>query len=231
MVGILLLLSSSCAHQAVRDQSDSAELVSGACNTGMGLSSVQGSVWIKATSKEASGRFPAVVKVEDNGNLDMEVTNLVGGTQAKIRVDGMKYRITVPGKKSRTQKGYGSWGGIPLFFAKHLFLGKIPCPNEEQLAHSEKTVEEDGSLTLDVKTDVGSESYHYTFRNFAGSPWPEALVWELSGGKDGNVRVEFEFDKPEKKTRSPLKWKAVSDRGEVQTRWRDRKLKWGADSV
>ncbi|HAR41980.1 MAG TPA: hypothetical protein DCS07_05010, partial [Bdellovibrionales bacterium] len=55
---------------------------------GARVESLKGSVWLKAQSKEAAGQFPATLEVKRSGTVLMEVTNLVGGVEAVIRVEG-----------------------------------------------------------------------------------------------------------------------------------------------
>lgn len=226
-VGVL----SSCATVPEGKRQDTRFLYEEACSPGKGIEAVQGSVWLKASSQEASGQFPALVLAKTPDQLTLEVTNLLGGTEAIIRVNGTYYNIQAAKKnKGQSREGYGSWGGIPLNWATELFLGKIPCPGRSELKRSELSVNDDGDLVVEVPGDVpgGGERYTYHFKSWAGGLWPQKLKWEKLG--TGAPReVSFEFDQPEDATGSPLKWKAESSRGQVKVRWRDRDVTIGKE--
>jgi hypothetical protein len=219
---LALLWIAGCAHAPAGRNEDPQVLLGHACEPGSEVAGVKGSVWLKAKSREASGQFPAVVEAAGRDKLTMEVTNLVGGTEATIRVVGGKYSVEIPKKKGA--KGQGSWGGIPLHWATDLFLGRIPCPPESSLADARKRVSEDGELTVETAGALGKEPevFAYRFRKWEGRPWPESLRWERKGTTP--LTVEFRFDDPEDGTHSPRKWEARSQRGEVKVRWKDREV-------
>lgn len=224
LVGAVLAGISGCAHAPVQKITDPNELFTYACGIGSSVKSASGSVWFKAKSKEASGQFPADVLAESPGQLKMEVTNLVGATEAVITIKDQKYTIQGTGKnKVRNQKGFGSWGGIPLRWAPLLFLGRIPCPTAEEAKVATMSVSPEGDLTVQTKPAKSGdfEKFVYKFRSWAGKPWPESLHWEKKGPP--SVQVDFTFDDPEDGTQSPTKWEARSPRGEVKLRWKERK--------
>jgi hypothetical protein len=217
-----LVLSSGCATApTARELSDPKLLVAQACEPGAQSQEVRGSIWMKAVSKDASGQFPATVTARAPDTLMLEVTNLLGSTQAVISVQGKKYSVTVPDKSGnqRKKEGAGSWGGIPLNWASDLFLGRIPCPSQEQLTDARLTVNEESQLVIDIERGE-PEKFVFSFRQWAGKAWPEKLHWQRSGKLAATV--EFKFDDPEDRTRSPRKWEAKSALGEVKVRWRDR---------
>lgn len=214
-----------CAHGPSTTNINPQTLLEQACRPGQGLQAVNGSAWVKAKSKEASGQFPAEVSVKAPDQLKMEVTNLIGATQALITVNGSNYKILVPSKNGQSQKQYegnGYWGGIPLKWATDLFMGKIPCPASDARSGAKLSVNEDGSLVAEVGNTTNAEKYTYKFRNWEGTPWAESLHYEKIA--DSKLVVDFKFDQPEDKTRSPKTWEAISSRGEVKLRWKDRTL-------
>src|SRR4051812_22174941 len=100
LLGIVLsALATGCAHAPVTRGMDPKVLLADACRPGSEIKSIKGTVWLKAASKDASGQFPAYVLAKDPDSLRLEVTNLVGGTEAVITVDGQKYRIESHNKK------------------------------------------------------------------------------------------------------------------------------------
>jgi hypothetical protein len=213
-------LLASCAGPSITPSSDPRKLLETACEPGAQIQSVKGSLWMKVTSKAASGQFPAEVLARAPGSVHLEVTNLIGSTQAKIDVQGGQYRIEAldqNGELKPMGAGKDSWGGIPLRWASDLFLGRVPCPGENSRSTARVSMGPDDTLRVESQGQV----FTYRFRNWAGRPWAEGLVWEVSGGAK---RVEFKFDDPEDHTRSPKKWEARSSDGEVKVRWKDREI-------
>ncbi|MBC7690817.1 MAG: hypothetical protein H7222_03545 [Methylotenera sp.] len=221
------LFFGACSTAPTQKAKDADTLTEQACRAGKDTKKVTGSVWLKADSKEASGQFPAQVTVESPDHLVMEVTNLIGATEAIIRVEHEQYSIDIPSRKNQKAqdvKGQGTWGGIPLRWATDLFLGKIPCPSPEVLKQSSRLVSPDGNLVIQTPQ---KEFYEYSFGENGQDAVPQSLHYEsktvASAGKAASVlRVDFKFEDPEPKTLSPRKWEAKSDRGEVRVRWKDR---------
>jgi hypothetical protein len=192
-------------------------LFADACRPGQKNQAVKGSIWMKLNSKDAKGQFPASVDAAAPDQVTLEVTNLIGGREALIKVRQGKYSVEVPdraGGIGRRAEGLGSWGGIPLRWASELFLGRIPCPSASTKA-PKLQVTDSGDLIV----QAGAERFIYHFRQWAGRAWPESLHWESKGYPA--TSVDFKFDDPEDKTGSPKKWEAKSTRGEVKVRWRD----------
>lgn len=222
---LILIASGGCATLPAKRGEDPAYLLERACSPGRDVTKVSGSVWLKAASKEASGQFPASVEAISPSTLRMEVTNLVGGTEATIVVDKEEFRIDLPGSdknKARSQKGVGSWGGIPLRWAADLFLGKIPCPAEETRGSLKPKLIEGGGVAVEAPGTYGAtgERFAFRFKTWAGDAWPESLVWERQGKQA--TRIEFKFEDPEDGTQSPKRWEAKSPQGEVKNRWKER---------
>lgn len=211
-LGSVLLVS--CASPRKRTIEDPVLAIQQACALGGETRQVKGTVWLKAKSKEASGQFPANVVAIATAprSLKLEVTNLVGATQALIRVDGQSFTIDSPDPKVKSQKGQGTWGGIPLRWATDLFLGRVPCPSTLEGARVSANA---GEVTVESRE---GEKFIYTFRDHGGVAWAETLHWD----KNGKNGVDFVFDEPDDATGSPKKWDARSDRGEVKARWRER---------
>jgi hypothetical protein len=228
LTGFFLL--SSCAHRGRIEEApnlqDPSEILAQICSVGAGIEQASGVVQIRAKSPEASGQFPASVLVKSLGRiLDLEVTNPLGGTEAKIHVEGTQYKIEAGrGKTTRQEKGMGTWGGIPLHFAVDLFLGRVPCPRQQEL---KITVEPDHFLVVRVPASLssGEEIFRYGLESsYRGQPaWAKSLEWKRSGIEQSGV--QFLFFAPEESTRSPTRWEALSDRGEVKAKWREREIR------
>ncbi len=217
---VLFLITAACSHIPITKDRDPELLLNEVCKQGADVQEVRGSVWLKAKSLEASGQFPATVVAKAPDQLQLEVTNLLGGTEATIKISGNQFSIDIPHKKSRPAQETGSWGGIPLRWALDLFLGRIPCPKTSQikpklLTHSEKD---------ELSVETLDEKFIYHFKNWGNSPWVDSLRWEKSGSVP--MKVEFHFESPldaQGGTDSSAgKWEAKSTRGEVRVRWKDR---------
>ena len=221
---VLLLLGlgllAGCSGARPRRYTDPKLLVTAACSPGATTKQVAGKVWIKAKSKDASGQFPALVVAKEPDSLTLDVTNLLGASQAIIRVDGTKYIITRP--KGQAESGSDSWGGIPLRWATSLFLGRVPCPPTGALAQARTSISDTDELRIETTAALEREPeiFVFRFRELGGQPWPEALHWERGGPVP--VSVDFKFEDPEDGTLSPRKWEAKSALGEVKALWKER---------
>ena len=228
IVAVTFVLATGCSHAPVMEMGTNPHaLLVLACQPGMNVKSVNGSVWLKAKSKEASGQFPAVVEAPSPERLKLEVTNLVGGTEAILTVEGRRYKIEVPDHKDRDEQGESSWGGIPLQWANALFLGRIPCPDSDLAKEAAFSKDSAGNLVVETpKTlDRLSEKFVYHLRPLDGGLWPDTLHWEREGIEgSAPVVVDFKFDDPEVKTHSPQKWEAKGSQGEVRVRWKERQI-------
>jgi hypothetical protein len=225
-VTLALVPFAGCSHAPTSgNAADPRALLAQACQPGLTVKSAKGSVWLKAKSKEASGQFPAVVDAPSVDKLKLEVTNLIGGTEAILTVEGHRYKIEVPNHKERDEQGESSWGGIPLQWANALFLGRIPCPDAELAKTAAFSQDSLGNLVVETPSvsDHLSEKYVYHLRPLDGGLWPDTLHWERKGiAGAAPVAVEFKFEDPDSKTHSPKKWEAKGSQGEVRVRWKER---------
>ncbi len=198
---------------------------------GKGVRSAQGSVRVTLKSKDVSGQLPANVQVNSNQILKLEVTNLIGGTQALVTVDHGRYEITNYREAVPThQVGYDYWGGIPLKWATPLFLGQIPCPAHETGIEPQLELLEDGGLkvTLPQRQDAEKQVWIYQFKEWEAHPWPVSLAWAETGRRGGTgSEILIQFESPEKGTGSPEHWEAKSNYGQVKVKWRSREIDTG----
>ncbi len=222
----LLVTLAGCGHGMVKtEEMDPRALFTEICETGSQVQSAKGAVWLEAKSKETSGRVSGVVDASSSDQMKMEITNPLGGTEAVISITGHHYSIRVPNRKERSEDGDHSWAGIPLRWANALFLGRFPCPEGEAMktAASQMTPEGELAVRVPARSKDPEELYRYRFRPFEGRPWVESLHWEkVTGSKAKPVYVDFRFDDPESKTRSPRRWEAKGVQGEVKVKWSDR---------
>lgn len=228
LILLLALGGGGCAHTGVQPQAESPRAtLKRICSIGSTARAVQGAVWIKATSKEASGRFPGQVRVTSEAgsnpsSLRLEATNLLGGVEAVITIEGKKYTITIPGHPEQTEKGVQAWAGIPLEWATDLFLGKIPCPESVALSEADVQFDSLGKLLVRTASTLAGDrqTFAYQLKREGAYFWPESLHWEKQG--IAPAAVDFLFFEPEDRTQSPLRWEAKSTFGEVKLRWKDR---------
>ncbi len=218
-----LMALAGCAHSKFTVKTmDPKALVNQICSQRDVARSIKGSVWMKVKSNDASGQFPADVVADGDGKLSLEVTNLLGGTEAIITVEGSQYRIQVPNKPERKEVGYGYWGGIPLRWASDVFMGYIPCPMAKNLPDAQFQFGKDEDLVVQTIASLDSEPerFTYRFRSWWGKPWVDSVKWERLGAL--KLTVEFKFDEPHADTGIPQKWEAKSVQGEVKVRWKER---------
>ncbi|MCM2322567.1 MAG: hypothetical protein NDJ90_04835 [Oligoflexia bacterium] len=214
-----------CAHAPVAvKKAGPDEQLRSICEVGRELQKARGTVWLKVSSKEVSGQFPATIEISAPDALVMEVTNLLGGREALITIRGKQYTVDVPPKKGRSQAGTRTWGGIPLEWAAELFLGRFPCPPSDAIADSAIRWTDERTLEVDVPPNLSREAQRFVYRvqTQGDRLWPEALHWERKNPP--KLEVDFTFANPESDTHSPRRWEAKSPQGEVKVRWKDRQL-------
>jgi hypothetical protein len=224
---LLVLILASCSHGPVREnryQQNPEVYLESICKIGENTKKASGSVWLKASSQEASGQFPADIVVKASGiqqseTLRMEAHNLLGATVGLITANGNVFKVEMPGHPEKTQEGTGAWAGIPLEWATDLFLGKFPCPPRSDLSYSWTS---DGKLEVITSPSLEKEAqkFVYGFKMINKTAWPDELHWERTGFAP--LSVEFKFSHPEDRTLSPLRWEAKSSLGEIKVRWKDR---------
>ncbi|MDR3606689.1 MAG: hypothetical protein P4M08_04820 [Oligoflexia bacterium] len=226
VIGVAGLSSflNGCAHvekaEGLRAKIDADSLLAQTCSIGRSVSEAKGVVLMKVKSREASGQLNGDVRAQAPDTVELEILQPLGGVWATIRVQGPNYSVDVSGKPDQGRKGHRVWAGIPLRFATDLFLGRIPCPPTGSRADAQ--INSENELVVKGGGPNSSGTFIYRFRVHEGSFWPESLHWELGLQGDGPVAVDFKFDEPEAVTRSPLRWEAHSDRGEIKLHWRHR---------
>lgn len=179
------------------------------CELGAENHRVSGSLWMKTLTDGKGGQFPATVVARAPDQVDLEITNAFGGTEARIHVQGNRYEIHVSEDGSEA-RGKDHWKGIPLRFAADLFLGRIPCP-EPKLRFGAKVVRNQEGQILNVLAGVDRFVYEGDFSD-SQSPEVKKLRWEKAG-----KNVDFVFS-------SPNKWEIRSPQGEVKVKWTERDI-------
>lgn len=214
-------LLSACATSSrlsSTDRADPQSFLKRLCHSD--IKQTTGNVWIRAESQAkegssgVSGQFPASVKATAPDQVILEVTNLLGGTEARIRVEGGKFTLLRPdasGKLKPQRTLSGSWGGIPLRWAPALFLGSHPCPDAPEKVRSVSFLSDE---LLEARVS-DRETYRIGFTSWAGRPWVNRVEW--------NADTVFTFSDPDPSLSGlPRQIEAQSPRGHVKVRWRDR---------
>ena len=225
---ILLILScvffAGCASGRIhREPEEVKRIFTEMCSPAATVREVKGSAWVKVSTTEESGQFPAQFHATAPSALDIEATNLVGSVEAYIHIQDDHYTIKWTGKESVEEEGTGSWRGIPLQAAVDLFLGRFPCPPLDA-PEVKLTSLDNGDVSALVaypSSPPVTERFEYRFKSWGGKAWPENLKWKKDGPEP--EEVEFAFEAPDDATSSPTRVVAHSPLGEVKIRWKERR--------
>jgi hypothetical protein len=221
-----------CAGARIhREEAELKKVFSEMCAPGTGVRESRGSAWIKISTTEESGQFPAQFHATAPSKLDIEVTNLVGSVEALIRIRADHYTVKWTGKETVEEEGSGAWRGIPLQWAVDLFRGQVPCPSLEALGSSREDIprvrlvsEDNGDVSATVQypgSNPVTEHFIYRVKEWSGKSWAESLKWKRDGVEP--LEVEFKFEAPDETTASPTRVVAQSPLGEVKIRWKERR--------
>lgn len=175
----------------------------------------KGALWVKIRSGKEELQFPATVKVEKN-ELNLEVTNLIGGREATIHIQGESFEIRSDTRPSMNQKGKGSWNQIPVSWALKGFLGQPPC-----FADGSPKFYSAGSKEGQIVFSLAGDRWVYDLETSAGKERITRLVRESAGA---GQNLEIVFERPDPATGAPWAFRAVSLDGELKVRWKDREL-------
>ncbi|MCM0604595.1 MAG: hypothetical protein KA715_00735 [Xanthomonadaceae bacterium] len=210
---------SSCATTIKTENFNDQELrehLKQACKLGKEFTSVKGSLWAKIKSKKEELQFPATIRVA-NKQLVLEITNLVGGREAVIRIDDELFSVLSDSRPGLNQKGKGTWNMIPVSWAFKAFLGQPPCLDEIATAHINREKSVHGAIAL----------------NFAGEIWiyelestgtRERIIKLTRESKDSVKKLEIEFERFDVSNGTPLSFRAASEEGELKIRWKERTI-------
>lgn len=213
---VVLLLSVGCGSARKGASLPPETVLAEICQPGSGAQHVRGDAWMWVSSeREGNARFPANVEVRRAGELRIDITNLLGGPEATVRVTDESIDVRRQGAASSSQlkSPEGHWNGIPVRWAKRLFLGQVPCAVGGAAERPARHLGEDR-----LEVNVGGERYEYAYRSFEGKFTAESLVWS---GRDG-ASVQFSFRDFADGSRVAHQWEAKSASGSVKIRWKDR---------
>lgn len=223
--GVVFGLSSGCStvrtggEGALEDRQDASKLIGSLCpgNASSPVRAVEGRVWMKAKSKEASGQFPAIVQASAEKGLRLEVTQLMGARAALIEIRGQDFKVETPQQGSVSKKAK-SWGGIPLEWASSLFLNGLPCPDVGSGSGS-WSWSFDNEGRLKGNHSQGGEVWLFSLAQRQG----RTFVERVSRERGGKLDFELTREDPDPADGWARRWEIKSGVGEVKVRWRDRK--------
>jgi hypothetical protein len=225
---LFLLIFSSCASAPrVRQHSKMSpnEVLRKTCLIGSRIVQVKGDAWMKIKSEDKSsrnGQFPASIASQPNGNLRIEVTNPIGGTEAIIDWSDAEFSMKIRDRKPEVRKiGTGSaWSGVPLRFGRTLLMGRIVCPTADALAQGKTSWKED--LLFFESTE---ETFEYLYELGQPEFFPSQVVWTRKTSQ-GSVAVMFRLERPDSQTQSPMTWEAKSKGEELKFKWNSHSFKF-----
>lgn len=171
--------------------------------------SVSGDLAIQIQTSRLQGRFSATARADAN-DLDLEITHLFGGRLAYLGLRGPRYSIDVPMRKEKREGQGGSWAGIPMDWAKDLFLGRVPC----------RPVSEVQELAWDDSGRLVADAFTYELEQTPQKTWVKRLT---TRSKDADPIVA-EFGEPQESFGAFPSWSVDSKEGSVRFRWTQRNV-------
>lgn len=213
---VVLLLSVGCGSARKGASLPPETVLAEMCQPGAGAQHVRGDVWMWVSSeRDGNARFPANVDVRRAGELKLEITNLFGGPEATVRVTDQSIDVRKQGDAASSQlkSPEGYWNGIPVRWAKRLFLGQVPCPVGGARERPARHLDEDR-----LEVNVDGERYEYVWKVIEEKFTADTLTWQ---GRDG-AGATFSFRDFEDGSRVARQWEAKSASGSVKIRWKDR---------
>ncbi len=239
-LGVSLL--QSCSHAPVTGQKmpllpqkELRDLVEQVCRIGAKNQNVGGTAWLKAESPEVSGQFQGIIATKRGMNgatheLTLEVLNPLGGTEVKVEIRDNQYLISQVRKKKGQEgfkeQGNENWSGIPLRWAAQIFLGEIPCPKSKKYVVRQGESLSDEAEKVIIVQDENGDLFQFSVEKLKTGYFPKVL--KLTSEK---TEVEFHFDDPTEKTLEPQKWEAISKKGRVKLKWKERKVSLEREST
>lgn len=124
-----ILILSGCVSIPKSAERPPLERLKNVCARVQNTQRVTGEVWLKIKSTELNGQFPATFKSDRGQGTEIEITNLIGGVEARLKVHNGKLFVQEKGKRDYVLKADQTWAGLPVVWIHSLLLGDIPCPN------------------------------------------------------------------------------------------------------
>jgi hypothetical protein len=154
------LLIGACAHRPVlKSDAESLQTLKKICTATAPAAGVDGEVWMKVQSAELKGQFPAMFRARRNGRTDLEITNLIGGVEARVRVEKGALWVQEKGKGDYQLRAREAWAGFPVKWFEALLLGDLPCPDFEMgdlsvqaLGEEQGVRAEQGEFVMEYRT-------------------------------------------------------------------------------
>jgi hypothetical protein len=174
-----------------------------------------GNLVVKSNTREFKGQFPASVLVKKNGEFQLEVTNIIGGTLLRLTSNGMTLQILSPSRPQFNQSVASQYLGLEIPILTELLLGDLPCPNEGLLS----SVRVEGSLMV-----VQTPTWRWSFEKSDGASGevPFRILLSAQTQSGAPLKVELRVEEWDLDQSFAKKVSVLSPEGELKWVWRSR---------
>jgi len=113
---------------------------------------IRGELLVRSSTREFKGQYPASVQISKNGELVLEVTNLIGGTVAMLKGDLNSLEVVSRLKPQFNRKNIRHYMGLSVPLLVQLLHGDLPCPSSTAIeADGTSIVLKDQSLIWKIE--------------------------------------------------------------------------------
>lgn len=152
--------------------------------------------------------MPGSVRVESNGDFVLEVTQLLGGTVARISSFDQKIQLEIPGKPKLNRSGLDQYLGVPIAILSQMVRGDLPCPPQSEWGRAETQGSE---LNVPLR--------HQSWRYSRAGPEMNLLPVQIRIEPE---KIDFTIEEWEQEKGFARKVKLVSPQGSLRWSWRSR---------
>lgn len=187
-LGLLAIAGlAACAHRPQTPLSDeqSLRLLKKICATSGSAAGVDGEIWLKVQSDELRGQFPAAFRARRGAETELEITNLIGGVEARVKVkDGVLF-VQHKGQGEFLMRARESWAGLPVKWLETLLLGDVPCPKLDENVVVQPLSEQHG-----IRAEQGEFAMEYRLSSKTAGEDVESIR-DLRGGHELTLGQRF----------------------------------------
>jgi hypothetical protein len=171
---------------------------------------LKGEVLVRSSTREFKGQYPASVHFSKEGTFVLEVTNLIGGTVAMLKVNESSIEIIYSSQPKFNRKGIKSYMGLPVKLLLQMLHGDLPCPDlKEDVFGDTRILVKDGRFHWEferAETDAGM------------------IPFKVKITEAGREQVDFRIEKWNQMEGYAEKVKVSTPEGELKWTWRSRDL-------
>jgi hypothetical protein len=217
-IGFLLLLTSACTSSPKASLSAVTEnqaKVWFANYCSKGLHAQSGDLVIRANTPEFKGQFPASLRFEADGSFALEITNIVGGTVARLQSDGKEMSTTIPSKPKYNREHISRYLGLDLPILSQFLLGDLPCPT---------TWKAGGVRVSGNQMQIVTNEWKWNFEKSdeASGSVPVRVVLQPAQNPDPKLRIELQIQEWDPNVHYAKKVSVKGAEGELKWAWRSR---------